>query len=39
MTGNETLFLAVVIAAFSGFGLLLGFVGWEEGRNRRARGG
>jgi hypothetical protein len=31
-------FVIVVVVAFSGFGLLLGFAGWEDGRNSRARG-
>jgi hypothetical protein len=38
MSGGDW-FLVVVIVSFVGFGLLLGFAGWEEGRNRRARGG
>jgi len=38
MTGGDW-FLVLVIVAFSGFGLLLGFAGWEEGHNRRSRGG
>ncbi len=38
MTGGDW-FLVLVIFAFAGFGGLLGFAGWEEGRNRRARGG
>ena len=38
MSGGDW-FLMFVILAFSGFGALLGFAGWEEGRDRRARGG
>lgn len=38
MSGGDW-FLALVIVAFSAFGCLLGFVGWEEGRDRHARGG
>ncbi len=38
MTGGD-FFLLVVIGALSLFAGVLGYASWEEGRDRRARGG